>query len=68
MDEKRNFKHCKAVVEQNKIFNFISKNSIKRLARKSGVKRISFKSYREINSFLCEFLAKLIKDIIMYYY
>mmetsp|Transcript_30245 Transcript_30245/g.42162 ORF Transcript_30245/g.42162 Transcript_30245/m.42162 type:complete len:96 (+) Transcript_30245:523-810(+) len=46
--------------------SYISKLSIKRLARKSGIKRMSCTIYTEINKFIIEFLTKIVKDIIIF--
>mmetsp|Transcript_14110 Transcript_14110/g.34396 ORF Transcript_14110/g.34396 Transcript_14110/m.34396 type:complete len:96 (-) Transcript_14110:9-296(-) len=50
----------------NKACFFISKNSIKRLARKSGIKRLSKSSYIDVNTYLYELLTHLIKDILIF--
>lgn len=46
--------------------NTISKGSVRRLARRAGVKRISSKIYEEINNDLRTYLDKIVRDAVSY--
>ncbi|ABA27291.1 histone H4 (nucleomorph) [Bigelowiella natans] len=66
MEKKSDIQKSRLSINNITSKSYISKLSIKRLARKSGIKRMSCTIYAEINKFIVEFLTKIVKDIIIF--
>ena len=49
-------------------YKMISIKSIKRLARRAGIKRVSKKFFINFNNIILKFIEKTVKDTLMYKY